>query len=124
LIATLPAPLAVVAPSTSLPVPNARTNRTPKGQQTPAAMSANNHEATGMFVDKLSRTPLWKTSLVFVVEDDPGGTLDHVEAHRSICLVASPWVKRGYKTSTNFDLGSVYHTIELILGVAPMNLND
>src|SRR6185312_15839452 len=50
--------------------------------------------------------------------------LDHVEEHRSICLIASPWVKRGYHSSTNFDLGSVYHTIELILGVGPMNLND
>lgn len=113
-----------VAPFTYLLLPNDHTNGTAKGQQTPASMIANNDEATGIFVDKLSRTPLWKSSLVFVVEDDPGGTQDHVEAHRSICLVASPWVKRGYKSSTNFDLGSVYHTIETILGVGPMNLND
>src|SRR5262249_46496597 len=74
--------------------------------------------------DGISRSPYWKSSIIFVVEDDPGGTPDHVEGHRSICLVASPWVKRGYRSSTNFDLGSVYHTIELLIGVGPMNLND
>lgn len=123
-IANLTDPNLKVEPFTYLLLPNDHTNGTAKGQQTPASMIANNDEATGIFIDKLSRTPLWKSSLVFVIEDDPGGTLDHVEAHRSICLVAGPWVKRGYKSSTNFDLGSVYHTIELILGVSPMNLND
>ena len=113
-----------VEPFTYLLLPNDHTNGTSKGAQTPQSMIADNDEGTGVFIDKLSHTPLWKSSLVFVVEDDPGGTPDHVEAHRSICLVASPWVKRGYHSSTNFDLGSVYRTIELILGVPPMNLND
>ena len=111
-------------PFTYLLLPNDHTNGTSKGAQTPQSMVADNDEGTGRFIDGLSHTPLWKSSVVFVVEDDPGGTLDHVEEHRSICLIASPWVKRGYHSSTNFDLGSVYHTIELILGVGPMNLND
>jgi DNA-binding beta-propeller fold protein YncE len=113
-----------VEPFTYLLLPNDHTNGTSKGAQTPQSMIADNDEATGKFVEELSKTPLWKSSVVFVVEDDPGGTLDHVEEHRSICLVASPWVKRNYHSTTNFDLGSVYHTIELVLGVAPMNLND
>jgi DNA-binding beta-propeller fold protein YncE len=111
-------------PFVYLLLPNDHTNGTASGAQTPASMIADNDEATGRFVDALSRTELWKSSIVFVVEDDPGGTPDHVEEHRSICLVASPWVKRGYRSSTSFDLGSVYRTIELVLGVAPMNLND
>ena len=114
----------VVEPFTYLLLPNDHTNGTSPGAQTPQSMVADNDEGTGRFIDGLSHTPLWKSSVVFVVEDDPGGTLDHVEEHRSICLIASPWVKRGYHSSTNFDLGSVYHTIELILGVGPMNLND
>jgi YVTN family beta-propeller protein len=123
-LSNLTDPHAKVEPFTYLLLPNDHTQGTGAGVQTPQSMIADNDEATGRFIDGLSRTPLWKSSLVFVVEDDPGGTLDHVEEHRSICLVASPWVKRGYHTSTQFDLGSVYHTIELVLGVAPMNLND
>ncbi|HEX9101249.1 MAG TPA: bifunctional YncE family protein/alkaline phosphatase family protein [Polyangia bacterium] len=111
-------------PFTYLLLPNDHTNGTSAGAQTPQSMIADNDEGTGLFIEGLSKTPYWKSSVVFVVEDDPGGTLDHVEEHRSICLVASPWVKRGYRSSTVFDLGSVYHTIELILGVGPMNLND
>jgi YVTN family beta-propeller protein len=123
-IANLNDPRLPVEPFTYFLLPNDHTNGTSMGAQTPQSMIANNDEATGRFIEGLSQTPLWKSSVVFVVEDDPGGTLDHVEEHRSICLVASPWVKRGYRSSTNFDLGSVYHTIELILGVGPMNLND
>ncbi len=115
---------AVVEPFTYLLLPNDHTNGTSPGAQTPQSMIADNDEATGKFIDALSRTPLWKSSLVFVVEDDPGGTLDHVEEHRSICLVASPWVKRGYHSSTQLDLASVYHTIMLVLGTQPLNLND
>ncbi|HEY1584819.1 MAG TPA: alkaline phosphatase family protein, partial [Polyangia bacterium] len=123
-IANLNDPHLPVEPFTYFLLPNDHTNGTSKGAQTPQSMVANNDEATGRFIDGLSRTPLWKSSVVFVVEDDPGGTLDHVEEHRSLCFVASPWVKRGYVSSTQFDLGSVYRTIELILGVGPMNLND
>ena len=62
--------------------------------------------------------------MVFVVEDDPGGTLDHVEEHRSICLVASPWVKRGYRSSTQFDSARSITPSSSSSASAPMNLND
>ena len=87
-------------------------------------MIADNDEATGRLIDGLSHSKWWKSSIVFVVEDDPGGTLDHVEEHRSICLVASPWVKRAYKSSVNYDLGSVYRTLMMLIHVPPLNLND
>lgn len=111
-------------PFTYLLLPNDHTNGTSPGAQTPASMIADNDEGTGELIEGLSKSKWWKSSIVFVVEDDPAGGVDHVEQHRSICLVASPWVKRGYKSSTHFDMGSVYHTIELLLGVGPMNLND
>jgi hypothetical protein len=123
-IQTITDPTFTVEPFSYFLLPNDHTNGTSPTAQTPESMIANNDEATGRFVDQLSHSSLWKSSIVFVVEDDPGGTLDHVEAHRSICFVASPWVKRGYVSSTNFDLGSVYRTIELLVGVGPMNLND
>jgi DNA-binding beta-propeller fold protein YncE len=123
-LGNLTAPHATLEPFTYFLLPNDHTNGTAMGKQTPQSMIADNDEATGRFIDGLSRMPWWKSSIVFVVEDDPGVLPDHVEGHRSILLVASPWVKRGYRTSTNFDLGSVYATIELIIGVGPMNLND
>ena len=113
-----------VEPFSYFLLPNDHSMGTSPGQQTPQSMIADNDEATGRFVDGLAHSKLWGESLVFVVEDDPGNLPDHVEAHRSICLMASPWVKRGYHTTTNFDLGSIYHTIEQILGVGPMNIND
>ncbi len=105
-------------------LPDDHTRGTTPGAPTPQSMVADNDEATGRFVDGLSRSPWWKSSIVFVVEDDPAGPLDHVEEHRSICLVASPWVRRGYHSSVNYDLGSVYHSMEMLIGVGPMNLND
>ncbi len=113
-----------VEPFSYLLIPNDHTNGTSHGSQTPQSLIADNDEATGRFLDGLSHSKIWDSSIVFVVEDDPAGNADHVEEHRSICLVASPWIKRGYHSTSNFDLGSVYHTMELLIGVGPMNLND
>ncbi len=124
IVQTITDPTFKVEPFSYILLPNDHTNGTSPGAQTPQSMVADNDEGTGRFIDGLSHSSLWGSSLVFVVEDDPGGTLDHVESHRSICLVISPWIKRGYHSSTNFDLGSIYRTIELIIGVSPMNLTD
>jgi YVTN family beta-propeller protein len=123
-VSNLNDPTFKLEPFSYMLLPNDHTNGTGKGQQTVQSMIADNDEGTGKLVDGLSHSPYWKSSILFVVEDDPGGTPDHVEGHRSILLVASPWVKRGYHSTSNFDLGSVYHTIELLIGVGPMNLND
>ncbi len=117
-------PKVTVEPFSYILLPNDHSHGTLPGAPTPVTLVADNDEGTGRFIDGLSHSPLWKQSIVFVLEDDPGGTPDHVEEHRSILLVASPWVKRGYRASTNYDIGSVYATIEHILGIPPMNLND
>lgn len=117
-------PRFALEPFTYLLLPNDHTNGTAPGAQTPQSMIADNDEGTGIFIERLSHSRWWKSSIVFVTEDDPAGGVDHVEQHRTILLVASPWVKRGYRSSVNYDLGSVYHTIEMLLGVAPLNLND
>jgi hypothetical protein len=77
-----------------------------------------------MLIDWLSHSTYWPHTAVFVLEDDPQGTGDHVEAHRSILTVVSPWVRRGYLSSVHYDIPSVYRTIELILGLPPMGKND
>jgi YVTN family beta-propeller protein len=105
-------------------LPNDHTMGTVPGQPTPASMVADNDEATGRFIDALSHSPYWASSIVFIVEDDPSDGGDHVEAHRSICVAVSPWLKRGYVSSVNYDVPSIYRTIELLLGVGPMNLYD
>ena len=73
-------------------------------------MVADNDEATGRFIDALSHSDYWASSMVFVIEDDPQDGGDHVELHRSPCLVISPWVKRGYTSSVHYDVpGAVAH---------------
>jgi hypothetical protein len=87
------------------------------GKPNPALMIAVGDEATGMFLDAVSHGPQWKSTLVVVVEDDPQDGADHVDAHRSVVLMASPWVKRGYVSHTHFDVASVHKLFAHVLGI-------
>ena len=87
-------------------------------------MVADNDEATGRFVDALSHSPYWARSVVFLIEDDPQDGGDHVEIHRSPCLVISPWVKAGYVSSVHYDVPAMFKTITLLLGIGPINQRD
>src|SRR4051794_9456407 len=77
-----------------------------------------------MFVDYLSKSPVWKESVVFVLEDDAQDGPDHVDAHRSPAYVAGGFVKRNYIDHTMYSTTSVLRTIELILGLPPMSQYD
>ncbi len=106
-------------------LPNDHTYGARPGKPTPESMVADNDRATGMLVDWISRSPYWRRTIVFIIEDDPQSHAgDHVDAHRSIALAISPWVKPGYVSSVHYDIASLYRTIELILGLPPMNKND
>ena len=106
-------------------LPNDHTFGSKVGKPTPEYMVADNDRATGMIVEAISKSPFWHETIIFIIEDDPqSGSGDHVDAHRSICIPISPWVKRGYTSSVNYSIPSLYKTIELILGLPPMNLND
>ena len=83
-----------------------------------------NDEALGKTVELLSNSPCWKDTVVFVVEDDTQNGLDHVDGHRSIFLAASPWVKKEYVSHTHFSLSSIFKTVDLILGIPPLNQYD
>ncbi|HSB91588.1 MAG TPA: bifunctional YncE family protein/alkaline phosphatase family protein, partial [Flavitalea sp.] len=94
------------------------------GRPTPFAHVADNDVAVGMFIEYLSRSPIWKESVVFIVEDDAQNGPDHVDAHRTTAYVAGPYVKRGFVDHTPYSTSSMLRTIELILGLPPMSQYD
>lgn len=89
-----------------------------------ASYVADNDLALGRIVAFLSKTPVWKDSALFVTEDDAQGGVDHVDAHRSILLAASPWVKPGSVSHAHTSMGSITRTIDELLGLGPLNLED
>ncbi|GAA4319110.1 alkaline phosphatase family protein [Compostibacter hankyongensis] len=95
-----------------------------KGAPTPFAQVADNDLAVGLFIDYLSKSPVWKSSVVFILEDDAQNGPDHVDAHRSPLYVAGPYVKRHHVDHTMYSTSGVLRTIELILGLPPMSQYD
>ena len=95
-----------------------------KGKPTPFAHVADNDLAVGLFIEHLSKSPVWKESVVFIIEDDAQNGPDHVDAHRSTAYLAGPFVKRGFVDHTMYSTTSMLRTIELILGMPPMTQFD
>ncbi|MCU7548308.1 bifunctional YncE family protein/alkaline phosphatase family protein [Chitinophagaceae bacterium LB-8] len=94
------------------------------GAPTPFAHVADNDLAVGLFLEHLSKSPVWKESAVFIIEDDAQNGPDHVDAHRTTAYVAGPFVKRGIVDKTMYSTSSMLRTIELILGLPPMSQYD
>ncbi len=85
---------------------------------------ADNDLALGRAVEFLSRTPFWKNMAIVITEDDPQGGVDHVDAHRSICMVVSPWAKRGFIGHQHYSFGSIFKTFWNALGIPCLNQYD
>jgi hypothetical protein len=85
---------------------------------------ADNDLALGRVVEGITRSRFWPKSCIFVIEDDPQDGFDHVDGHRSICLVISPYTRRGAVVSRFYNQTSVLHTMQRILGLPPMNQMD
>jgi len=85
---------------------------------------ADNDLALGRIVEFLSHTPYWKNMAIFVTEDDSQDGLDHVDAHRSILMVISPYVKKNYISKRHSSFGSIFKTMFNILGIPYLNLYD
>ncbi len=94
------------------------------GARTPAAMIADDDKALGEIVETISHSPIWASSAIFVVEDDSQDGADHVAAHRIPALVISPYAKADTVVSTRYDLVSVIRTMELMIGMDSLTLND
>lgn len=94
------------------------------GRPTPFAHVADNDWAVGMFVEYLSKSPIWKETAIFIVEDDAQNGPDHVDAHRTTAYVAGGFVKRNFVDHTMYSTTSMLRTMELILGLPPMTQYD
>ena len=94
---------------------------TTPGQSSPRAMVADNDYAVGQVVEAISRSPFWKSTAIFVIEDDAQAGFDHIDSHRSTAYVVSPFVAKGTHDDTFTNTDSVLRTMGLLLGTAPMN---
>jgi hypothetical protein len=105
-------------------LPQDHTSGTSPGVPTPRAMVADNDQALGEIVEAVSKSKFWPDTCIFIVEDDPQSGYDHVDGHRTVALVASPYTRRGFVDHTNYNQTGMVKTIELILGLPPMNQLD
>jgi len=85
---------------------------------------SDNDLAVGRIVEYLSRTPYWENMLIVITEDDAQNGVDHIDAHRSVLLLVSPWVKRDYCSHVHYSFGSIFKTFWNILGLPYLNQYD
>jgi hypothetical protein len=100
------------------------TRGTTPGAFTPDACVASNDLGLGRIVAAASCSRFWKEMAIFVIEDDAQNGPDHVDAHRTVGLVISPYCKRGVVDSTLYTTASMVRTMELILGLPPLTQYD
>jgi DNA-binding beta-propeller fold protein YncE len=105
-------------------LPNDHTKGTVPGAPTPRVMIADNDLGLGRIVEAISNSAYWKDSAIFVVEDDAQSGPDHVDSHRSVLLVASPFAKKSFVDHSFYTTSGVLRTMELILGIEPMSQYD
>jgi YVTN family beta-propeller protein len=103
---------------------NDHTNGTRAGSATPRSYMADNDLALGRLVDVVSHSRYWKDTAILVTEDDAQNGPDHVDAHRTLALVISPYTQAGRVDSTHYDTASMVATIEDLLGMPPMTVTD
>jgi hypothetical protein len=87
-------------------------------------MVADNDLALGRIVEGLSKSRFWPNLAIFVVEDDAQNGSDHIDAHRTVALAISPYIKKHSVDSTMYSTSSMLRTMELILGLEPMSQFD
>jgi YVTN family beta-propeller protein len=117
-------------PSDNLPelmivaLPNDHTAGIRPGYPTPRAMVADNDAALGRIVEAFTKSRFWENTVIFVMEDDSQSGWDHVSAYRTVALVISPYSRLKKTISTYRNQPSLIRTIEQILGLPPMNIQD
>jgi len=108
----------------SLPQDHGAGERPEAGYPYYASYMADNDLALARVVSLLSKTPYWKEMAIFVTEDDAQNGRDHVDAHRSLCLLISPYARRGHVSHVHTSIPSIVKTIHLIQGLPFINLYD
>jgi hypothetical protein len=105
-------------------LPNDHTSGTKPNSPTPAAQVADNDLAFGDIVEAVSHSRFWRNTCIFAIEDDPQAGWDHVSAYRTTAYCVSPYTKRHAVVHNNYNQPGLLRTIELILGLPPMNQMD
>jgi YVTN family beta-propeller protein len=105
-------------------LPNDHTSGTKPDCPTPDAQVADNDLALGRIVEAISCSRFWPETCIFVIEDDPQSGWDHVSGFRTTAYLASPYTRRGVTVSTQYNQTSLIRTMELMLGLPPMNQLD
>ncbi len=105
-------------------LPNDHTAGVDKNHQTPDQLVAQNDAALGLIVETISRSAVWKESIILVTEDDAQNGPDHVDATRTVALAIGPYVKRGALVHERYDQLSMLRTVEVLLGLPALNMND
>ncbi|MPZ21425.1 MAG: beta-propeller fold lactonase family protein [Luteitalea sp.] len=100
------------------------TSGTRPGAYTPKAAVASNDVAVGKIVEAITKSRVWSSFAIFIIEDDAQNGPDHVDSHRTAGLVISPYVKRKVIDSTMYSTVSMLRTVELLLGLPPMTQHD
>jgi len=92
---------------------------------TPEIQQADNDYAVGLLVEKISQSPKYKdNTLIFIIEDDAQDGGDHIDSHRTVAFIVGPYVKQGVVVSSQYNTINFLRTIEEVLGLKPMNMND
>jgi YVTN family beta-propeller protein len=104
--------------------PRDHTSGTRAGSPTPAAYVADNDLAVGKLVEAVSKSPYWKDTAIFMIEDDAQNGPDHIDAHRTTAYVVSAYNKRNVPDHTHYSTVSMLRTMELMLGLPPMTQFD
>ncbi|MEO5802301.1 MAG: bifunctional YncE family protein/alkaline phosphatase family protein [Verrucomicrobiota bacterium] len=105
-------------------LPSDHTSGTSPRSPTPSAKVADNDLAFGQIVEAVSHSKFWKETCIFAIEDDPQAGFDHVSSYRTTAYVVSPYTRRHAVVSTDYNQTSLVRTIELMLGLPPMNQLD
>ncbi len=116
---TMPAFMTVI-----LPNDHGAGDRPDAGYPFRESYMADNDLAVGRIVEYLSHTPYWENMLIVITEDDAQNGVDHVDAHRSVLMLISPWVKRDYVSHVHYSFGSIFKTFWNILGLPYLNQYD
>jgi YVTN family beta-propeller protein len=99
-------------------------NEAVDGVNTVETEIADNDYAVGLLVEKVAHSKYGTDTLIFIIEDDAQNGPDHVDAHRSLALIAGPYVKQRALISKRFNTVTLLRTMEEVLGIKPLGLND
>ncbi len=116
---TMPALMTVIIPND-----HGADDRPEAGYPFRESYMADNDLAVGRIVEFLSHTPYWENMLIVITEDDAQNGVDHVDAHRSILMLISPWVKKDYVSHMHYSFGSIFKTFWNILELPYLNQYD